>query len=151
MTPGAHLDLDSLAADWNRRFTPPAAPDDLVFAAGRRALMSDQLPADSPSTPARNMDCTARSPGPVLTSVDLRPGVGMCVPTRAGREALVTITAVHRDETGAPDRLVLDITVWDNHNLSESPVTVAHPSSRPTTREPGTDRAPTASPATSST
>jgi len=126
---GQYLDLDTPGPDWNKGFAPDLAAHDLSFPPSADTLMSMNSASVVVLTGTRQgyADCLNGTYGEQLTADAVKPGVGMCLTTKGGRRALVSVTGVHTDTTNQPDQVTVHITVWEIVPDRFDPPPPAHP------------------------
>ncbi len=108
-------DLDSLAPDWARRSTPAADVD--VWFDSREVVLAGAVHGEIGIVPTGTTGgfsvCAAkRDYGVTLPASQMTAGREVCALTGDDRVALLHITGVRHDSSGAPDQLTLDTTVW---------------------------------------
>lgn len=129
MVRGQYLDLDTPRPDWNKGFAPDPAAHDLSFSATTHTLVSMNIASVVVLTGPRHgyADCLSGTYGEQLTADGVKPGVGMCLTTKGGRRAMVSVTGVHTDTTSQPDQVTVHITVWEIVPDRFDPAPPAHP------------------------
>ena len=129
MVRGQYLDLDTLRPGWNKGFAPDVGAHDLSFSATAYTLVSMNSASVVVLTGTRQgyADCLNGAYGEQLTADAVKPGVGMCLTTKGGRRALVSVTGVRMDTANQPDRVTVHITVWEIVTDRFDPAPPAHP------------------------
>lgn len=116
LTPGQVADLDSLAAAWDRQPEPGPSGADIWFGAQDHALHgmgNNDIAVLPDASPGGFWPCALdQDYGVTLPASGIRPGRVLCALTAANRVAQLRVIAVHDDQTGTPDRVTLDVTVW---------------------------------------
>ncbi|MEV0663981.1 hypothetical protein ACIBI3_16050 [Actinomadura luteofluorescens] len=111
------IDLDSLAPSWTTS-AARSRVNDLEFRIADRRLVAVD-PAVVANLPAGGKGTWRECATQQSYAEDGRPETGalMCVITTERRYALLRVTSVHHTD-GLPDRIGLDIKVWDARNAS---------------------------------
>jgi hypothetical protein len=116
LLPNDMVDLDSLAGNWGVTDQRDLAAD--IWHDGVKHELggySKGVTGILPLHTAGDFETCARMGKPYghsLTASHIRQGQSLCALTDHQRVALVRITQVHRDSSGIPDEVTLDVTVY---------------------------------------
>ncbi|WP_316777344.1 hypothetical protein [Streptomyces sasae] len=120
LVPDQVVDLDSMARGWGVTGDPGPPSADVEFESGRAltGLRNADMAVLPPGKAGTFTNCADEQDyGVKLAASAIRTGRVLCDITSDDLVAMLRVTGVRKDETGAPDRVSFRVVVWNRRHL----------------------------------